>query len=246
MEELLLELNGLLYNEPMRILLDEQRSAVQPYSILSLVANGVNRLSEIGARLEKPASNLSRPMQFLQDIHLIKRELPFGSSGRNTKKSLYKLADPFLDFYYTFILPNKSLIELGKISFVMDIIREGMERHVGHWWEELVRSSIPHLEINGQHFGLASRYWASPEKNVDVELDAVAKSEDNNHLPVIECKWQEEPDRQKILHQLKEQSIYLPGSTGKQIHYVLASKNPKEQSPFDAEIGPEHIILKNA
>lgn len=44
--ELILDRNGVLYDEPMRLLMDDMRSAVQPYSLLSVIGQGCSRMSE--------------------------------------------------------------------------------------------------------------------------------------------------------------------------------------------------------
>ena len=54
-KEIVLDRDGVLHNEPMRLLLDDMRGASQPHSLLSLIANGSNRVSEIAGRLGKPA-----------------------------------------------------------------------------------------------------------------------------------------------------------------------------------------------
>ena len=66
-EELVLDRYGVLHGEPERLLLDDMRSAVQANSLLSLIANGCHRLSEIAGRLGKPAGHLARPLAQLID-----------------------------------------------------------------------------------------------------------------------------------------------------------------------------------
>ncbi|MBW2742710.1 MAG: hypothetical protein JRE64_28775 [Deltaproteobacteria bacterium] len=39
-KEIVLDRDGVLHNEPMRLLLDDMRGASQPHSLLSLIANG--------------------------------------------------------------------------------------------------------------------------------------------------------------------------------------------------------------
>jgi len=69
---------GVLFEEPSRLLLDDMRETTQVASILSLIGQGCHRISEIAARLEKPVTALSRPLQRLQDMDLVTREQPFG------------------------------------------------------------------------------------------------------------------------------------------------------------------------
>ena len=237
-----LDPNGVLYEEPMRILLDEQRSAVQPLSILSLVANGVHRLSEIGARLEKPASQLSRPVQFLLDINMLRREVPFGASSRTGKRSLYFLDDPYLHFYSVFVQPHKSWLEQGNTALASQRLDSGLAAYTGLWWERLVRLALPGIAVEGIHFSEASRFWGTIARGQDVELDAVAKGSDGKTILICEAKWTGNPDRGAIYRKLKEAADLLPFTKGKKVLLGLASKSPQPHSPFDLELGPDEVV----
>ena len=105
---LILDRNGVLHEEPLRILLDDMGSPVQSNSLLALIGAGCHRLSAIGSRVGQPATNLSRPLSRLIDLGYVRRELPFGESTRSTKRSLDRLDDPFLLFWYRFVAPNRS------------------------------------------------------------------------------------------------------------------------------------------
>ena len=85
---LILDRNGVLHEEPLRILLDDMRSPVQSNSLLALIGAGCHRLSAIGSRVGQPATNLSRPLSRLIDLGYVRRELPFGESTRSTKRSV--------------------------------------------------------------------------------------------------------------------------------------------------------------
>ncbi|MDX2188894.1 MAG: ATP-binding protein [Bacteroidota bacterium] len=187
--------NGILFEEPMRLFLDDMRSVVQAYSIVQLVGNGNHRISEIAAKLEKPATHFSRPLANLIEMGYLKKEIPFGEPERDSKKSLYQIADPFLNFYMQFVSPNKSLIELG----LWDVISEQMEIKLPHLyanvWENLVRQSIPNLKVYDDiQFGKAYRYWGKPDKKNEIEIDVLAESIDKSTLLIGEVKWSNKPN----------------------------------------------------
>ena len=81
---------------------------------MSYIGTGANRLSDIAARCNEPATNLSRPLKKLIDLRFLEKDVPFGIDEKNAKKSLYKIADPFMAFYYQFVVPNRSFIELDR------------------------------------------------------------------------------------------------------------------------------------
>jgi len=109
---------GVLYDEPTTLLLDDTRDTAQAASLLSLIGQGCHRLSEIAGRLGKPATSLSRPLQRLIELDLIRREVPFGVSPRSAKRTRYQIADPFLRFWFRFVEPNRSRLEAGLLTAV--------------------------------------------------------------------------------------------------------------------------------
>lgn len=66
------------------------RDIVQALTLLSVIGSVVNRLSEIAARMEKPATQLSRPLDKLIKLGFIEREIPFGDNPKNGKWQYYK------------------------------------------------------------------------------------------------------------------------------------------------------------
>ena len=47
-----------------------------------------------------------------------------------------------MDFYFHFVVPNRSLIELGRSGFVTDAICSQFSRYVSAWWEKLCRQAV--------------------------------------------------------------------------------------------------------
>ena len=108
----------------MHILRDDMRDLVQASTLLGIIGNGANRISEIAARAEKNAATLSAPLKRLVTMQLVDREIPFGENPKNSKHGIYHLSDPFISFYYRFISPYRSLLELGRIDYVEEIVKQ--------------------------------------------------------------------------------------------------------------------------
>ena len=66
-----------------------------------------------------------------------------------------------MDFYFHFVVPNRSLIELGRSAFVTDVIRSQFSRYVSAWWEKLCRQAVSGGVIDGEMYNLAGRWWAT-------------------------------------------------------------------------------------
>jgi uncharacterized protein len=231
-----------LTDEPERLFSDEIRTSVQAFTLLSLIGSGCHRLSELAARIGKPATHLSGALAFLTELQYIRREVPFGESLRSTKRSLYKIDDPFLNFYFTFIVPEKSRIDLGLSSKVLDEIKKRMPQYTSTIWEELCRRSVPFIIKDGK-FNPASRWWGKGINGAPLEIDVVSESTDKKNLLVGEAKWTEKTDVTRDADEIIKKSANLPIVYKHKIMPVLFVKHkPAVTPPGILIFGPEEII----
>jgi len=208
---------GVLHDEPQRLLLDDVRGGVQLYSIMSLIGTGCHRVSEIAGRLGKPMPSLMRPLAQLCELGYVRRIVPFGENHKDSKRSLYRLQDPFLRFYFRFVLPYESALAQGIFGEALHAWRVAGVHHVAACWEELSRISAPWVE-SGQTWGPASSWWGSAGS--PVELDVVAVSLDGRELLVGECKWADKKvmvDVTGLAARLSEKARAIPAARGRKI-----------------------------
>jgi AAA+ ATPase superfamily predicted ATPase len=179
--------------EPQRILRDEGVSGLNAVAVLEAVGRGAERPSEIAGRLGTAQTNLSRLFQQLLDAAILTRELPFGESLRSTRKTLYRIQDPTVRFWFRVFSPHRSLWPAYTAAKKRNLIHE----HAATVFEDYCRTRYP-----GAH-----RYWES-----NIELDLVAPDpeageapEDAGRLLVAEVKWRRlsVAERKQVLRQLE-------------------------------------------
>ncbi|MBK9292056.1 MAG: ATP-binding protein [Bacteroidetes bacterium] len=231
---------GLLFEEPYRLLIDDMRDIVQASTLLSLIGNGVNRVSEIAARTNKPATSLSRPLDKLIELGYIRREIPFGEPPRSSKKGIYKIADPFMDFYFRFVVPNRTLIELGRSRLVLQEVENSLSSYVSGHWEELCRRAVSGQTLMGRQFRAASRWWGNVARNQQIEIDLLAESTDGKYLLAGEAKWSDNHNTEQLISQLLAKTQKLPFAKDKQILPVLFLKN--HPHPSENIILPDQLL----
>jgi len=229
-KNIILDKYGILHEEPMRLFLDDMRESVQAYSILSVVGNGSNRLSEIASRMNKPANHLSRPIENLIQLGYLKREVPFGEQVKNSKKGVYRIADPFMNFYFTHVAANLSRLELNLTEQVFNAFESKASLFISSEWENLCRRCIPMQPISEINFDIAYRWWGSNSNNEPMEIDVVAESIDKRFLLVGECKWSKIADTKKLLEDIIQKARLLPYAKNKIIIPVVFVK---ETGPLD-------------
>lgn len=225
---------GTLYEEPHHLFRDDIRDPVKTSTIMSIVGNGVHRLSEIASRCNEPATNLSRPLAKLLDLGYLERDIPFGESAKSSKRSLYQIADPFLSFYYKFVPANRSFIEMDRRLPLESALDSQLSSHIGYWWEHLCRDAVSGNSIDGIVFGKASRWWGKvliegEEKPRDVELDIVAESIDGKSILIGECKWTMGENGRLMTNQLEKIAKSLPFTRGKHLILKLFTKTSPDE-----------------
>ncbi|MHB8973239.1 MAG: ATP-binding protein [Pirellulaceae bacterium] len=210
-QQLVLAPQGVLHNEPRHLLMDDLGDIVQASSILALIGQGCHRLSEIAARIMKPATSMTRPLARLQELDLIVREIPFGADERSGKTSLYRLADPFLAFWFRFVQPNRSLLESAPVAATHRKMRTAFPQHAAWVWETLARRSVPRLRMAGQEWGVARRWWGGDAHGQPMEIDVMAESSDGKVLLVGEAKLQADAaEIDDLRNQLRDKAARLP------------------------------------
>ncbi|RMH20934.1 MAG: ATP-binding protein [Acidobacteria bacterium] len=233
---------GVLYEEPSRLLLDDLRDAAQAASILSLIGQGCHRAFEIAARLGKPATSISRPLQRLLEMGLIEREMPYGTSPRSSKRTLYKIADPFLRFWFRFVEPERSRLEAGKVAAVERTVRGGFSHHVGQAWEELARASVPRSEIFGRRWGPARRWWGAGLDRRPLEVDLVSESDDGRALLIGEVKWTAPGAAGRLLGELARKAERLPPAAGRELVLGLWLRAKARGKTGEHVITPQRVL----
>jgi len=169
LDVLFFEPSAILAEEPRLILHDEGIVGNISKAILDLIGRGVNKPSEIAARMGVPQNHLSRPLAQLIELGLIHRDLPFGESLKTSKKVLYSLQDPVLSFYYGTCVPHRAHWRLLSEKEKKHLIN----LHVSHHFKIYCRKVHT----------AAQRYW---EPGVEVDLIAPQK---NKSYFAGEVKW---------------------------------------------------------
>ncbi len=182
--------NGLFHDEPTFVLKDDLEGAAQAASVLALIGQGCARSSEIASRLQVPQTALGRPIKRLMQLGLVIRDIPFGKDGKDNKKTLYRLSDPFLRFWYAFALPHYSNASFGSLSTDIKSLQHQFRVFLGQSWETLVRETLMRQSLpdDATRWGKVGRWWGAGLDRAPMEIDVVAESSDSQTLLVGECK----------------------------------------------------------
>lgn len=183
--DLVLDPLGPLHQEPERLLLEELPSALDLRPLLDVIGAGAHRVSEIAGRLSRPATSMARPLERLTSMGLIRREVPFGESEKEGRRSLYKIDDPFFRLWFRVVAPHRALLTAGSPESRKELLAQYWDELATQAFEELCRRLVPRQGT----WGVASRWWHGNAP----EWDIVADSLDGESLLLGEVKWSARP-----------------------------------------------------
>lgn len=208
-KENFLNVNSYLFEEPYFLLEKELKDIGSYFSIIKAIANGNNKLSKISTSLGIKQTSLSYYLNNLIELDILEREVPILEKNPQTsKKGIYKIKDNFLNFWFKFIYPYKSYIEIGNIDFVMNIIKKSfIERHVSFIYEDISKEKLIDLNLNDKlpvKLSKIGRWW---DKNL--EIDIVGVDRENKPILFGECKYTKKPVDLDVYYALVEKSKKL-------------------------------------
>jgi AAA+ ATPase superfamily predicted ATPase len=194
LENLVLDPLGSLHREPDRLLIEEIPPALETRPVLDAIGAGAHRVSEIAGRLGRPATSMWRPLDRLIGMGLVSREVPFGESEKKSRRSLYKIADPFTRLWFRVVAPHRGLLASSPRATRRQLLQRYWPDLAARAWEDLCRQRLPKLEAAASSearspWGSASRWW----KGSAPEWDVVSESLDGENLLLGEVKWSSRP-----------------------------------------------------
>jgi hypothetical protein len=189
-ERLVLDPLGPLHNEPDRLLLEELPPAVELRPLLDAIGGGAHRVSEIAARMGRPATSMARPLERLVAMGLARRDVPFGEPERKSRRSRYKIDDPFFRLWFRVVAPHRGMLASGSSTTRLGLLGRHWPALTALAWEELCRHRLPRLATltavtEKGPWGPASRWWRGNEP----EWDVVSRSTVGNGVLLGEARW---------------------------------------------------------
>ena len=195
--KVVLNKNGFLYEEPGFLLHEEVISSASYFSILRTVAEGYHKLGNIAGMLELETSALTPYLSTLIELGLLKKSVPITEKDPNkSRKGLYYIADPFINYWFRYVYPYNGELELGN----QQIVKEEMDKDfvssfVAQQYEEICRDIFAKLCRTGKIEFTPSRigsYWLN-DTSSNTEIDVMAIDKTNKRLFAGECKYHERP-----------------------------------------------------
>jgi AAA+ ATPase superfamily predicted ATPase len=214
---------ALLYQEAELLLREELREPRIYYSILRAMSEGCTRVGEIAGRVGLPTSNVvTSYLNTLQALGLIEYRAPI--TGETSRRGLWAIADPYLRFWFRFVLPHKVQLDHGVSvdqvytaaiapQFDQFVARPTFEDICRDWLTQ--RFAASGLATGFDRIGA---WWGpvpdpapdNPRRQKEGEIELVGMS-DQRVTVVGEAKWSQHAVDFGVLNHLRDVARFIPG-----------------------------------
>ncbi len=225
--------NAIFENEVSTILSLEfgKRSGVY-YDVLTAIAGGCTRISEISSFMSKKETRITRQINEL--VHYFEM-VGVEKQAVGGKKRLF-IKHPLVNVWFAFFYKNLSSYKRRE-SWLVDKIKNGINGYVGKKFEQVCREFLAELNAKGGlpfKYSIAGRQWGKiqgkPKGENQYEIDILALNEQSGDALFCECKWQKNADAKKIIRELKEKAVCVPWHNGKRReYYAIFAKSFREK-----------------
>lgn len=159
------------------LLMEELKEPKLYFSLLESLGASRKGISELASALGVERSRLPYYTKNLMDLHYVQKWTPLLTyPALFERKSVYRIADPLLRFWFTFVYPNASVLErLEARVFFATMVDPHLDAYWGTAFEPLAadlflrKKMFPRL---AEHFKVGS-YW---DKHIQIDFVIALKS----------------------------------------------------------------------
>lgn len=212
-----------IYEEPNNLLKQEVREPAIYNAIITAIATGASKMSEISSKVAENTSVCSTYIKNLISLGIIKKETPYGE--KSSRKTIYSIEDNMFRFWYRFVPENTSVISRGATDLAYKRIEPVLSTYMGSIFEEICKQYLWNQLIDGKspiNFSDLGRWWGTnPKTKSQEEIDIMGA--DKESALFAECKWTNEKVDTGVLDTLvkrselfnfKDKYFYLFAKTG--------------------------------
>ena len=211
--------NAFLFREAKELLEEEFREPETYYTVLEAVARGKTRVNKIAGYSFIEPKNTARYLRILEDLGILKRELPV---GRKAKRGVYRFKDLYFAFWFRFVAPYFEEIESGFPDGALEDFKRDFNRYLGFVFEDIAKQFLIELNRIGQlpfKFTKIGRWWRKGE-----EIDLVALNERERKALFVEVKWKDLSEREArgILKDLERKAKVAGFESWEELYGLIA------------------------
>lgn len=230
----ILSKRSLLYTEPELLIKTELMDPGTFFDILKQLSFGKCTPTEIGDTLSIKQTSIAYYVDILsKDLDIIERRVPITEKRKKSKMGRYFLKDNFFRFWFRYVFPNFSALELDLCEPILMNIKKEFNSFAGRVFESVCKEFL--IEMNKRN-KLPFRFtdvgpWWDRKGN---EIDIVSLGKNTKEILFGECKWRNRKIDLNDLENLREKTKFVNWYTGeRKEHFALFSKSGFKKSCLD-------------
>jgi AAA+ ATPase superfamily predicted ATPase len=241
--------DGVLREEARLLLYQELSEPRLHFSVLRSIAAGDTRVSEITNRIGTDSSTVSRVLDALASLLLVRRVVPVTATIRaRTKQTSWEILDPYLRFWFRFVLPYEDRLgqpESQRVHLEQTIL-PALDAFVSKPAFEQVAQVYLQQRLGAAAVG---PWWGKVptgegRRTETREVDAVALDGEGTVTALGSCKWTTEPmglAEENLLTRLEP--FVGAGRSDRPTHWFFSRSGFDQGLQQLAGSDPEHYIL---
>lgn len=231
--------DNFLYSEPKFLLQEEINDLSRYFSILNSIALGNTKLSSICSHLGLNSNSITSYITKLIDLDILEKEVPVTENIENGKKGLYKIKDNYLKFWFSYVYPYQSYLEIENLSYPLEKVKNEFNLWVSKIYEDLARETVLNNSEIPFPIKKLGRWWNNNE-----EIDIVGLGD--NEIIFGECKWSNKKVGLSVLLSLKEKSKSVKwNNSSRKEYFILFSKEGFSDGLINLSKKDKTIILSD-
>ncbi len=181
--EKILSRGSYLYDEAINFFRQEVREPSTYIAILSAIASGYTKPSEVASIAGITSKSISRYIELLENLDIVER---IRSLGRKRGEVQLEIVDPYFHFWFRYVKPRFSQLEQGYTYEVLGEVKKSFDTYVARVVEMLIRRELVYELLSRRliesEMGIVGKWWYRGE-----EIDVVVQGETKTLF--IEVKW---------------------------------------------------------
>ncbi|MDR2108447.1 MAG: ATP-binding protein [Coriobacteriales bacterium] len=239
-----LSIGAPLLEEPDAVLKKEVREPTVYNTLFAAIARGVHKYSELSSKSNLASGNISRYLETLVFLNLVRREVPVYTNEK--KKALYLIDDNMFRFWYRFVARSLSLVNSNRPELAYKAVEEGLEQFMSEAFERICLEYL--WRVDGADklpfvFTEAGRWWGgNPLAQKESEIDILAHDGAKSAL-FCECKWSSRKVGEDVLEELAAKTLLPQFSALSKKHLALFSRSGFTQRCQKAAAAQGNVVL---
>ncbi len=227
---------GALFYEAERLLTDELRETAVYNTILAAIAGGNYKLNDLYLHTGFSRAKISVYLKNLMELELVEKVFSYDTEGHaNVQKGIYRISNRFVHFYYKFIYPHMSSLQMESTNaFYISYIAGNLKAYVAEYFKYVCMEHMEELNERGLLPFVYDRAgeWVGKVGNIDI----IVQDEEANTLLAL-CNY----DKPMMTYDEYERLLYCANKARLDAEYVFLYSVGR----FDEKLTLEAKVKKN-